>query len=256
MSLNYPFIVELARRHSPPPGRLLDFGCGRADVAALALEAGYDAYGVDTFLGVGDSSDNLGIAADKIGKRAFTIQPDGPMPFGEGFFDVVVANQVLEHVSDLEGVRDELARVTRHGGLLLALMPTAEILWEDHLKMPLVHRLPAGSGRQRQMIRAFRRLGFGTLQHAPDEEWVSSAVSTLQQSVFHRPVSEYISTFSKSFRLIDEEEPAWAHYRIRHHWLLKRSSFLFDRRGLDRPIRQAVRRTAGAVMVLQRMSAA
>jgi SAM-dependent methyltransferase len=252
MSLNHPFIVELARRYSPAPGRLLDFGCGRADLAALALEAGYDAFGVDTFLGVGDSSDNLAIAAAKIGKRALTIRPDEPMPFDDGFFDVVVANQVFEHVSDLERVRDELARVTRLDGILIALMPTAEILWEDHLKMPLVHRRPAGSKQQRRMMRAFRRLGFGTSQHAPDEEWVRTAVDILHQSVFHRPVSEYISTFDKHFRLLDEAEPAWAHYRIRHHWLLKRAFFLFGQRAFDRPIRQAVRRTAGAVLVLQR----
>jgi SAM-dependent methyltransferase len=224
-------------------------------VAALALEEGYDAYGVDTFLGVGDSSENLAIATAKIGKRALAIRPDGPMPFEDGFFDVVVSNQVFEHVSNLDEVRDELARVTHRGGILLALMPTAEVLWEDHLKIPLVHRLPTGSERQRRMIKAFRRLGFGTAQHAPDEEWVSNAVDTLHQSVFHRPVSEYISTFEKSFRLVDEEEPAWAHYRIRHHWLLRRGSFLFDQRALDRPIRQAVRRTAGAVLVLQRMTA-
>jgi SAM-dependent methyltransferase len=256
MSLNHPFIVELARRHSPPPGRLLDFGCGRADVAALALDEGYDAFGVDTFLGVGDSSDNLAIARKKIGERALAIQPDEPMPFEDGFFDVVVANQVFEHVSNLEEVRDELARVTRLGGILVALMPTTEVLWEDHLKMPFVHWLPAGSKRQRRMIRTFRRLGFGTSQHDFDEEWVSKAVDTLHRSVFHRPVSEYISAFDRSFRLIEEAEPAWAHDRIRHHWLLKRGSFLLDQRVFDSPIRQAVRRTAGAVLVLQRKSAA
>ncbi|WP_312895158.1 class I SAM-dependent methyltransferase [Microvirga sp.] len=154
--------MDLAGRYLPPPGRFLDFGCGTADLAALALAHGYDAYGVDTFLGVGDSSENLKIATGRIGSRALAIDPDQPMPFEDGSFDIVASNQVFEHVSELDGICSEIARVTRAGGLLLALMPTSEVLWEDHLKMPWVHRLPVGSERQRMLMKAFRRMGFGT----------------------------------------------------------------------------------------------
>jgi SAM-dependent methyltransferase len=62
MSPNYAFIIELASRYLPPPGRLLDYGCGTAEAAALAIERGYDAYAVDTYLGVGDSPENLAVA--------------------------------------------------------------------------------------------------------------------------------------------------------------------------------------------------
>lgn len=252
MSLNYPLVVDLAARYAPPPGRLLDFGCGTADVAALARDRGYDAYGVDTFLGVGASAENLAIATARIGSRAVAITPNEPMPFDSGFFDVVASNQVFEHVADLENVCHEIARVTRVGGILLALMPTSEVLWEDHLKMPWVHRAPAGSDRQRRLMKAFRRLGFGTAPNIDADEWVNSAVNDLQENVFHRPVSEYVSAFSKHFRLIAEDEPAWARYRIGRHRLLKRGSFLFEPSFLDGLIRQAVRRAAGAVLVLER----
>ena len=252
MSLNYPFSVELAGRYVPPPARLLDFGCGTADAAAIAVERGYDAYGVDAFLGVGASSQNFAIATAKIGTRALAITPNEPMPFDRGFFDVVISNQVFEHVPELENVSDEIARVTRPGGILLALMPTSEVLWEDHVKMPWVHRVPAGSERQRLLMKAFLRIGFGTARQAPANEWVTNAVRSLQATVFHRPVREYVSTFSKGFRLIAEEEPAWARYRIRRHRLLRMGSRLFEMPLLDDIIRQAVRRTAGAVLVLER----
>ncbi|MDF2689749.1 MAG: Methyltransferase type 11, partial [Microvirga sp.] len=226
MSLNHSFIVDLASRYLPPPAKFLDFGCGTADLAALAADHGYDAYGVDTFLGVGDSSENLDIAVGKIGARALAIHPDQPMPFEDGFFDIVASNQVFEHVSALDGIGNEIARVIRPGGLLLALMPTSEVLWEDHLKMPWVHRLPVGSKRQHLLIKAFRRMGFGKVRHMPDNEWLSRAESILRGEVFHRPVRDYISAFSRNFRLLAEDEPAWARYRIDRHPLLRHGSAL------------------------------
>lgn len=260
MSLNHSFIIDLASRYLPPPGRFLDFGCGTADLAALAVDHGYDAYGVDTFLGVGDSSANLEIATRKIGARALAIHPDKPMPFERGFFDIVASNQVFEHVSELEGICNEIARITRPGGILLALMPTSEVLWEDHLRMPWVHRLPVGSKRQRMLVKAFRRIGFGTPRHisddrrVSDDEWLSRAATILREEVFHRSVSEYVSAFTKNFRLLAEDEPAWARYRIKRHSLLKRGSALSEWHGVDSLIRKAVRRAAGAVLVLQRLN--
>ncbi|MGF9758196.1 class I SAM-dependent methyltransferase [Microvirga sp. 0TCS3.31] len=253
MSLNHSFIIDLAVRYLPPPGRFLDFGCGTADLAAIAVGHGYDAYGVDTFLGVGDSSENLKIATGRIGSRAMAIDPDKRMPFEDSFFDIVASNQVFEHVPELDGICSEIARVTRPGGILLALMPTSEVLWEDHLKMPWVHRLPVGSERQRMLVKAFRQMGFGTARQASDDEWLNRADTILREEVFHRPVREYVSAFSKNFRLLAEDEPAWARYRIKRHPLLKYSSALSEFPGADSLIRQAVRRAAGAVLVLQRL---
>ena len=253
MSLNHSFIVDLASRYLPPPSRFLDFGCGTADLAALAADHGYDAYGVDTFLGVGDSSENLKIVTGKIGARALAIHPDQPMPFEDGYFDIVASNQVFEHVSELDAVCNELARVTRPEGLLLALMPTSEVLWEDHLKMPWVHRLPVGSRRQRLLVKAFRRMGFGKVRHTSDDEWLSRAETILREEVFHRSAREYVSAFSKNFRLLAEDEPAWARYRIDRYPLLKHGSALSELPGADSLMRQAVRRAAGAVLVLQRL---
>lgn len=253
MSQNYSFILDITGKYLLPPARLLDFGCGAADVAALALERGYDSYGADTFLGVGDSSQNHVIAAKKLGARAVTISPGAPMPFVKGFFDGVISNQVFEHVREIEKVSDEIARVVRPGGILLALMPTSEILWEDHLKMPLVHRAPPGSKRQRILMKGFRRIGLGTAKHMPDDDWVNIAVSDLQANVFHRSLKYYVSTFGRHFRLVAENEPAWARDRIKHHPLLKHGTRIADLRVLDGLLRVVVRRAAGAVLVFERL---
>lgn len=252
MSLNHAYIVELARRYAPPPARLLDFGCGAADVALRAQQAGFEAHGVDSFLGVGDSADNLGIARLHLGERAARIVPGEPLPFANGWFDVVVSNQVFEHVNDLPTAVAEIARVTRPGGVLLALMPTSEILWEAHLRMPLVHRFTNGSAAQRRVMKAFRQIGFGTDPASPSEAWVEGAVASLCDSIHHRGIAAYLAAFSPAFSLREAAEADWARHRLAHHRRLRHLAPLFGSRLLDAPLRMAVRRTAGAVLVLER----
>lgn len=256
MSLNYSFIVELAQRHAPAPARLLDFGCGAADVALRAQQAGFEAHAVDTFLGVGDSAENFDIARQRIGERASRIVPGHALPFADAYFDIVVSNQVFEHVDDLSGVIAELARVTRPGGFLLALMPTAEVLWEDHLRMPWVHRMSNGSASQRRAMKTFRRLGFGTSPGLPDDEWVEAAILDLRDNIRHRSARDYVSALAPLFRLGEEAEPIWARYRIAQHRLLRHGTPLIRTRLLDAPLRAAVRRVAGAVLVLTRVAEA
>lgn len=52
--------------------------------------------------------------------HATLIDPSAPLPFPDGSFDLVVANWVLEHVDDAEGVAKELSRVTKPGGWIAA----------------------------------------------------------------------------------------------------------------------------------------
>lgn len=252
MSLNYDFTIDLSAQYLPPPASLLDFGCGGAEIAALALDRGYDAYGVDTYLGVGNTPANFAVATNRIGPRALTISPDEPMPFEDSFFDIVVSNQVFEHVSEIGPVAKEIARVTRRGGVLLALMPTLDVLWENHLKMPLVHLVAPGSKQQRMLMKCFRRAGLGTHKHMPVDDWVNNAVMDLQTNIFHRSMSEYISTFGQHFKLIAEEEPAWARHRIRTHPLLRHGSRIARMPLLDALLRSAVRKAAGAILVFER----
>lgn len=256
MSLNYKFTIDLAAKYRPAPGALLDFGCGGAEIAALALDHGYDAYGVDTYLGVGHTPENLAVATDRIGPRVSTISPGEPMPFEDGFFDIVASNQVFEHVSEMVPAANEISRVTRPGGILLALMPTTDVLWENHLKMPLVHLAPAGSKRQRMLMKGFRRAGLGTYKDTPHDEWVNNAIIDLQTNIFHRSMSEYVSTFSPNFKLIAEEEPAWARHRIDNHSLLRHGSRIVGLPVFDGLLRSAVRRAAGAILVFQRTDGA
>ena len=94
MSVYYTYIVELAQRLAPNTGtplKVRDYGCGAGQIVLLALERGFDAYGVDLFYEGGDSSS----AAKKTGlweTRIFSLRDDNFIPMDDASFDIVLAN--------------------------------------------------------------------------------------------------------------------------------------------------------------------
>ena len=54
------------------------------------------------------------------------------------FFDIVISNQVLEHIESIDLVIDEIARITKSGGIGLHIFPSRRHLIEAHLKMPFI----------------------------------------------------------------------------------------------------------------------
>lgn len=67
------------------------------------------------------------------------------LPFPDGFFDVIIANDVMEHVSDPEGTLQETARVLRTGGRFYTNFPPYYHPYGAHLSdvigIPWVHAI-------------------------------------------------------------------------------------------------------------------
>src|SRR5271168_729741 len=183
MSQTHDFMVALARTYAPPPACLLDFGCGGGEIVDLASAAGFDAYGVDTFE---DMWEQYEAAARSRGNRILRVSPGEPLPFEDGRFDLVVSNQVFEHISDLAPVGSELARLLRPGGALITIFPTREIFVEPHLKAPFVHWFTPGSASQRAALRVSHALRLCNRPNQERESWVSEEQGNLQKHIFYR----------------------------------------------------------------------
>lgn len=128
--------------------RILDVGCGRADTVAWLRSQGWDAYGVDVnaeyiergrsyLAGVGDDPARLQV-----------LDEDMSYPFADGYFDVVLSDQVIEHVSDLDSFAAEVARVSAEGSVGLHIYPARFHPIEAHLNTPFTHWLPKGRLRR------------------------------------------------------------------------------------------------------------
>jgi SAM-dependent methyltransferase len=105
------------------PRRVLEVGCGWGEFAERVVEE----LGVE-LVAVDQSERMVELARERgVDARVGDVQE---LPFGEGEFDVAVANWMLYHVPDLDRGLAELARVLRPGGRLVATTNSLDHLGE------------------------------------------------------------------------------------------------------------------------------
>ena len=115
------WLLDKIEKCLPGKGRLLDVGCGPGYFVERAAQRGWDAYGVDFGSWVKKAAAARSVANIFIGSVKEQNFPDG-------FFDVVSASQVFEHLpaptKDLEGIR----QIIRSGGIFYANVPNYRCL--------------------------------------------------------------------------------------------------------------------------------
>lgn len=191
-------VAWLGRQPAPAgrPLRVLDVGCGRGGNVAWLCDAGYDAYGVDV-----DPEyirNGRGYFQDRgLGERVRTLGPDGRYPFEDGWFDVVLSDQVLEHVADLPALAGEVFRVLRPGGVGLHIFPAKWRPIEPHLFAPFVHWLPAGGRARRAALSLAMRRGWSAdhFRDRPHPERLAIFGDFLDGETYYRPVRTIEATF-------------------------------------------------------------
>lgn len=95
--------------------RILDVGCGVGFVSRMLV-------GKNEIHGVDISAEYLTRAASYgIKTKQWDIQKG--LPFESGFFDVVLATEVLEHVFDTDALISEIKRVLKREGILILTVP-------------------------------------------------------------------------------------------------------------------------------------
>jgi SAM-dependent methyltransferase len=116
--------IDLERLGLPPGSRVLDLGCGRGrHTHALA------ALGRVVVVGLDQNREDLEAA-----REGFSLLAEGDgwslvegdalrLPFRDAAFDAVVCSEVLEHLPLYEQALDEIARVTKPGGVLAVSVP-------------------------------------------------------------------------------------------------------------------------------------
>jgi SAM-dependent methyltransferase len=132
------FFVDILRSAGVPVGvdtKVLDLGCGAGLMVKAARDKGFDFHGCG--LGLRDAHENADSALLQQGiLREIDLEPYR-LPFEDQAFDVVVSDQVLEHVMDYPTTLREIQRVLKPGGAFLHIFPPRYTPIEPHVFVPL-----------------------------------------------------------------------------------------------------------------------
>lgn len=136
--------LAMIRQHADVSGRLLDNGCGLGTYLAALEPFSRARFGLE-------------VEADRALKSVpratgVALGVGEALPFPAGSFDLVLSNEVIEHVSDDVRYAVEMVRVTRPGGRIVIFCPNRwypveqhGIYWHGKYKfgnIPFVNYLP------------------------------------------------------------------------------------------------------------------
>lgn len=112
-------IVEIIKPILNKNSNLLDIGCWDGEATKFYSEQfeTSNLYGIDIFPDVAEKAKKNGV---KVGICNFENEA---IPFPDQQFDIIIANQVFEHLKNIYHLMDEINRVLKAGGLLLFSVP-------------------------------------------------------------------------------------------------------------------------------------
>jgi SAM-dependent methyltransferase len=129
----------------PPPEHLVEFVRTLPEVAdALDLGCGDGRLGAELCAQSVVGADVSALALERARARLAhvePIEPDAPLPFDDGSFDLVLCAETLEHVRDVQLLLSELRRVLRPGGTLAISTPA-------HSRLSALRLVAAGWERE------------------------------------------------------------------------------------------------------------
>jgi SAM-dependent methyltransferase len=121
--------------------KVVDIGCGggammrylRQSLPALLPACLIEVSGFDV-------SDFAPPGNTNLESDTLTVRTGEPWPYGDKSVDIMISNQVIEHVDDGEFFFSEISRCLKRDGVSVHLFPLKHVLWEDHVAVPLAHR--------------------------------------------------------------------------------------------------------------------
>jgi SAM-dependent methyltransferase len=128
--------------------RILDLGSGVGSFVVACKRRGLRAFGLEPDrIGQGARITSLQIASRRLAEPVCVSGVGERLPFPDACFDLVVMNQVIEHVADQGMVAREAARVVREGGVIYIACPNYLRFYEPHYKIFWAPLLPKLLGR-------------------------------------------------------------------------------------------------------------
>jgi SAM-dependent methyltransferase len=172
--------LALIRRHvALENARILDVGCGIGTYVRRLGDLSPEVYGIDIEL--------EHVRRGSLSLPNLILAAGEHMPFRTDTFDVVLLNEVIEHVSDDTQTLREATRVTRPGGRIAVYAPNRLYPFETHGvfigrrylfgNIPLINYLPSVLRRRlAPHVRAYTKRNLRSLASASGASWVRHTI--------------------------------------------------------------------------------
>jgi ubiquinone/menaquinone biosynthesis C-methylase UbiE len=166
-----------------PAAIVLDFGCGNGALVKAYRELGYEAFGCDLAYKPGPEVERL----HRTGLIRLIERKPYRLPFPDESVDIVLSDQVFEHVKNYDETLAEMYRVLKPEGIGLHFFPSRYTLIEPHVYVPLATIL-----QQRWWLAIWARLGV----RAPRQQGMSVREVAQANHVYLTSQTNYLSKFA------------------------------------------------------------
>jgi SAM-dependent methyltransferase len=147
-----PIRDRLDVTHPPAGARVLDFGCGRGKFLDVLSRCGWETFGIEPAMDVAFAR-----------HRRLDRIPSEPQ------FDLVIANHVLEHVTDPLTLMRQLAAATRPDGHLLVGVPRLDTLPIHRDRSYVISRVHVTAYTSASMLTLLGRAGWQAVAPPADD---------------------------------------------------------------------------------------
>jgi 2-polyprenyl-3-methyl-5-hydroxy-6-metoxy-1,4-benzoquinol methylase len=124
--------------------RISDIGCGTGGIAIAFALNGAKVVASDpdkSALRIGSAR-----ASEEKVEVEWLVSKGESIPFVDSSFDLIICNDVIEHVESPNGLAKELYRLLKNRGIFYLTTPNKHspynILWDDHTGLPLITLMP------------------------------------------------------------------------------------------------------------------